>query len=123
MATHVASAESIDRALELAFAPIHKRAFGVAVGTAAALCAFVLTAFHVVARPEEALNVGLLHEYFYGYSVTWPGALIGAAWAFFTGYVAGWFLAFCRNLMLGIMLFIGRTRSELEETRDFLDHI
>ena len=123
MATNLAQPESLERALELAFAPLHKRGFGVAVGTAVGLCAFVLTVFHVVVRPEEALNVGLLREYFYGYSITWPGAVIGGLWGFFTGYVAGWFVAFCRNLVLGIMLLIGRSRTELEATRDFLDHI
>jgi hypothetical protein len=123
MATNVARPDSLERALALAFAPLHKRAFGVAVGTAVGLGAFVLTAFHVLAQPEDALNVALLREYFYGYSVTWPGAFTGGLWGFFTGYIAGWFVAFCRNLVLGIMLFIGRTRTELEATRDFLDHI
>jgi hypothetical protein len=123
MATHLAQPQSLERVLELAFAPLHKRAFGVAVGTATALCLFVLTAFHITVQPEEALNVGLLGQYFYGYTVTWSGAVVGALWGFFTGYVAGWFIAFCRNVVLGIMLFIGRTRTELEATRDFLDHI
>lgn len=123
MASPVASPASLDRALELAFAPLHKRAFGVAVGTAAGLGVFALTAFHLIVQPQEAANIGLLSQYFYGYTVTGPGAVVGGLWGFFTGYVAGWFVAFCRNLMMGIMLFIGRTRSELEETRDFLDHI
>ena len=113
----------LPRALELAFAPLYKRAFGIAVGTAAGLCVFALTAFHLLVQPPAALNIGLLSEYFYGYTVSWPGAVIGGLWGFFSGFVAGWFVAFCRNLTLGIMLFIGRTRTELEATRDFLDHI
>ena len=123
MATHLAQTESLEHALELAFAPLHKRAFGVAVGAAAAVFLFVLTVFHIAVQPEEAPNIALLSQYFYGYTVSWPGAVAGALWGFFTGYVAGWFLAFCRNVVLGIMLFIGRTRTELEATRDFLDHI
>jgi hypothetical protein len=35
----------------------------------------------------------------------------------------GWFLAFCRNLLLAVKLFVVRTRAELSQTRDFLDHI
>jgi hypothetical protein len=39
------------------------------------------------------------------------------------GFVAGWFTAFCRNLAVAISIFAIRTRVELSETRDFLDHI
>jgi hypothetical protein len=49
--------------------------------------------------------------------------LIGAAWAGFVGFVAGWFFAFCRNLILTIVLFVVRSKAELAQTRDFLDHI
>ncbi|MGI9076782.1 MAG: hypothetical protein ACR2G6_05540 [Gemmatimonadaceae bacterium] len=109
--------------LVLAFAPLHKRAFGTAVGSAAGLAFFVLTMFHVLARPRGALPLVLLGEYFYGYSVSWMGAFIALAWGLAVGFVAGWFFAFCRNLALAVSVFISRTRGELESTRDFLDHI
>ncbi|MBA2243901.1 MAG: hypothetical protein H0W11_03025, partial [Gemmatimonadetes bacterium] len=64
-----------------------------------------------------------LAEYFYGYTVSWPGALVGGFWGFVVGFVAGWFVAFCRNLVIAATLFITRTRAELAATRDFLDHI
>lgn len=118
-----AEAGSVPRGVALAFAPVHKRAFGSAIGTVVGTLVFAVTAFHCIVHPQEALNIGLLQQYFYGYAVSWPGAVIGGLWGFFVGFVAGWFLAFCRNLALGIMLFIGRTRGELEATRDFLDHI
>jgi hypothetical protein len=35
----------------------------------------------------------------------------------------GWFVAFCRNLAIATSIFITRTRAELSQTRDFLDHI
>ena len=34
-------------------------------------------------------HLGLLSVYLPGYSVTWPGAFIGAAYMFFLGYGAG----------------------------------
>jgi uncharacterized membrane protein YdjX (TVP38/TMEM64 family) len=34
-------------------------------------------------------RLGLLSVYFPGYSVTWTGAFIGAAYMFFLGYGAG----------------------------------
>lgn len=108
--------------LELAFAPIHKGAFGIALGTTAALLVMLLTVFHVFAEPGIGY-LRLLSNYFYGYSITWGGVFVGGFWAFVAGFVMGWFVAFCRNLVIAASVFITRTRSELGQTRDFLDHI
>jgi len=107
----------------LAFAPLHKRAFGMATGVAAALVTFLATGIYLLRDPEPGLDLGLLAQYFTGYTVSWGGACIGAAWAGFAGFVMGWFLAFCRNTLLAALLFIVRTKAELQQTRDFLDHI
>jgi hypothetical protein len=107
----------------IGFAPLHKRAFGVATGTAAALVTFLATAVYLIRDPHPGFDLGLLSQFFRGYSVSWPGAVIGAGQAFIAGFVMGWFLAFARNLVLAAMLFAGRSRAELEQTRDFLDHI
>jgi hypothetical protein len=109
--------------LRLAFAPLHKRAFGVAVGTAAGLLLAAVTAYHVLFLAPGTIRLDLLRAYFYGYRVSWAGVLIGGAWGFGVGFVLGWFVAFCRNLVVAISVFVTRTRAELSETRDFLDHI
>jgi hypothetical protein len=109
--------------LALAFAPVHKRALGVAVGLTAALVVFGVTAFHVIGNPERAPQIGLLSQYFFGYEVTWRGAFIGAFWGFVAGFVAGWFVAFVRNLVTAIFVFMVRAKAELKQTADFLDHI
>lgn len=114
-------AEDVPASLALAFAPLHKRAFGVAIGAAAGLVFFAVTLIEVLRGVDIGLY--LLAEYFYGYSVSWPGAFIGLLWGFVVGFVAGWFIAFCRNLALAISIFISRTRGELHATADFLDHI
>ena len=118
-----ADRDELPDALVLAFAPLHKRAFGIAIGTAAAVLVFGLTAVHLIAQPAAALRIELLGHYFYGYRVSWGGALIGAFWAFVAGFVGGWFVAFCRNLVIAISVFLTRTRAELHATRDFLDHV
>lgn len=107
----------------LGFRPLHKRAFGVATGTAAALVVFLATAIFLLRRPEPALDLGLLSQFLSWYAVSWKGALLGGLQAWIAGFVAGWFLAFTRNLVLAGMLFVGRTRVELEQNQDFLDHI
>lgn len=109
--------------LEYAFAPLHKAAFGTATGVAGALFMWVLTAYAIVSPRADDFPLGLLAQYFSGYSVTWGGTIVGAVWGFSISFVAGWFIAFCRNLALAIVVFTYRTRAELTETREFLDHI
>jgi hypothetical protein len=116
-------AERENRILRLAFAPLHKRAFGIAVGTACALFTFAVTAVHVLFDIPGAIRIELLRAYFLGYEVSWLGALIGTVWAFWVGFIGGWFVAFCRNLVIAINMFMTRTRAELNQTREFLDHI
>jgi hypothetical protein len=109
--------------LALVFAPLHKRAFGTAVGLALGLLLSLLTVLMILRAEEEPFPFGLLDQYFYGYDVTWMGAVIALFWGFVVGFVAGWFFAFVRNLVLAISLFAIRTRAQLAASRDFLDHI
>ncbi|HEX4936021.1 MAG TPA: hypothetical protein VFV33_22730 [Gemmatimonadaceae bacterium] len=115
--------ERILPALELAFAPLHKAAFGVATGVAGALGMVLVTLYVLFVPRAKEFPLGLVANFFAGYSVSWEGALIGGAWGFLVGFVAGWFVAFCRNLALAITAFSIRTRAELDQTREFLDHI
>ena len=110
-------------ALQLAFAPLHKRAFGIATGAAGATFMVLLTVIVKINPFARGFPLYLLNEYFYGYTVSWPGVLVGALWGFVVGFVAGWFAAFCRNLALAVSAFFIRTRAELDATREFLDHI
>ncbi len=105
------------------FTPLHKRGMGAGVGVAAAAVVFLMTAVPLIRGGAELPELGLFGQYFSGYSVSWSGALIGAAWAGFAGYVMGWFLAFLSNFMLAIRLLALRARAEMTQTRDFLDHI
>ena len=115
--------EALPPAVALAFAPLHKRAFGMAIGLALGLLIFVATAVQLLRAPGEGVVLWLLSNYFAGYTVSWGGAFIGFAWGFVTGFVVGWFIAFCRNLVIAISLLVIRARSELSQTADFLDHI
>lgn len=121
--TAAVSDGSLPPSLALAFAPLHKRAFGTALGLALGLLFFGFTAIYLVRGPIEGTNLWLLGQYFRGYRVTWPGAFVGLLWGFGVGFVAGWFIAFCRNLALAISIFIISTKAELNQSSDFLDHI
>jgi hypothetical protein len=115
-------AETLPPSATLLFAPVDKRAFGVAIGTVMALGVFAVTAIDLL-RGLPWRGLRLFSTYFIGYELTWRGALIGLLWGFVAGFCAGWFVAFTRNLALAVSLFIIRTRAELDTTRDFLDHI
>lgn len=107
----------------LAFAPLHKRHFGTAIGAAAALVVCALTILDMAVNSGDAGPVGLLQQYFAGYTVSPRGVVIGGLWAFFVGWVAGWFVAFCRNFALAATVFWVRAKANLRASRDFLDHI
>ena len=120
----VSPAESpVISAMLFAFAPLHKLAFGIATGVAGAVLMACVTVAGMYVPSAGEFPLALLGQYFQGYSVTWPGALIGAVWGFAVSFVGGWFAAFCRNLALAISAFLIRTRAELDSTREFLDHI
>ena len=74
----VASSDSdlVNRVFARAFATLHKRALGVAVGLTLALAVVVVTLFHMIARPDD-VPILLIAEYFYGYETTWRGMAIG----------------------------------------------
>lgn len=111
---------SLPEPFELAFAPLHKGAFGVAVGVVGGGLVALVTAFHAITE-QPSPEIGLLANYFYGYTVSWSGVAIGFGWGFFTGFVAGWFLAFLRNFTLAVHLVITQARADLSQS--FLDHI
>ncbi len=115
--------QTIESTVQLAFARLHKAAFGIAAGVAAAVVMGVLTLLVLVSPPAKGFPLGLLDQYLVGYTVSWPGLLIGMGWGFLVAFVAGWFVAFCRNLTLAVMAFSIRARAELAATRTFLDHI
>jgi hypothetical protein len=107
--------------MQMAIAPVHKAALGVATGLVSGLVVAAATAFIVVVRPQPEPRLDLLANYFYGYTVSWPGVLIGFLWAFVVGFVAGWFMGFVRNFVTAVWVFFVRTRAQF--SRNFLDHI
>jgi hypothetical protein len=115
--------DSLPAPAVLAFAPLHKRAFGTAVGLVTGGVIFLLTVAALYLPEGGGMNLGLMAAFFSGYSISWTGAFIGFGWGCFVGFIAGWFLAFCRNLVLALSLAYLRARMELKATRDILDHI
>jgi hypothetical protein len=109
---------------QLLFQRAHKSALGLAFGVIAGVGIFALTALHLAFHVEDrGLPLYLLGQYFEGYAVTWPGAFIGLAWGLVVGFIGGWLLGFIHNFTVGVWMLIVRTKRDLRQTGNFLDHI
>jgi hypothetical protein len=108
-----------------AFAPVDKIALGVACGVVCALGVFLVTVLEIIAhrgRPIQS-SLALWGQFFWGYSVSWKGAVIGLFWAGITGFLTGWILALVRNFSLACYLLVIKSEAEAEAYRDFLEHL
>ena len=91
---HAAEDEMVLRAV----LKISARILGLTSGLLCALVIFVATLWLVFrGGPNVGAHLGLLREFFYGYSVTIPGSIVGALWGFVIGYLSGWFIASVYN--------------------------
>ncbi len=88
--------------LMAAFARIHVWGLAIATGTVWALLIFIATAVLIIkgAPPgvEVGPNLGLIGIYLPGYSVSWTGAIVGAAYIWVIGAAFGFVLATLWNL-------------------------
>lgn len=95
--------------LERAVAKLSVRSAGWLVGLLSGVALFVATNWLVIkGGPNVGQHLSLLGNYFPGYTVTFVGSLIGFAYAFLAGALAGSFLAWVYNLTLSL-----RRRSSL----------
>lgn len=59
---------------------------------------FLATGWLVARRGVDVgLHLGLLSNYFPGYAVTWPGAVVGFIYGALTGGIVGWSVAWVYN--------------------------
>jgi hypothetical protein len=115
--------QTSDVVLVRTFARLHSIALGIACGILmgsgilAATVILLLKGGNQVGR-----NLALLAQYFPGYSVTWTGSLVGAAYGLLAGFILGWLLASLRNLTLAAYLHCLKLWSNLFADR-FLDGV
>lgn len=74
---------------------------GIVLGAIAALILFVSTNWLVLKGGDVVgPHLGLLSQFFIGYSVTFTGSLIGAAYAFAIGFLGGLFVGWVYNTVV-----------------------
>ena len=90
--------EAVDERLARSLLRLNGTMVGVAFGLAAGLVLFVATIFLVIKGGENVgTHLGLLSQFFPGYSVTFVGSFVGFAYAFVTGFVGGWLIGWVYN--------------------------
>jgi hypothetical protein len=76
---------------------------GLVTGLMAGLALFVATNWLVVkGGAVVGPHLVLLNQFFLGYRITFRGSLIGFAWAFALGFVAGFAMVRIYNLLVGL---------------------
>ena len=73
--------------------------FGMTCGTGL----FVATIWLLIrGGPQVGKTLGLLRHYFPGYSVSWPGSLVGFGYGLVLGAVVGWSTAWVYNYLVSL---------------------
>ena len=73
---------------------------GLVLGVMTGLFVFVATNWLVLKEGEQVgPHLALLGQFFLGYSVSFPGSLIGLAYGTALGFVAGWSIGWLYNLV------------------------
>jgi len=116
--------EALEGALARVFLKLDRQAFGLSLGTVSGLLLFLATIFLVLKGGWiVGPNLKLLGQYFPGYSVTSTGSVLGLAYGFVGGFVAGWGFAFLRNATVFLYMAFVRRRAEWQLLRKFADYL
>jgi hypothetical protein len=87
--------------LHKAILKLNERAWGVAVALLLSIGLFLATNILVIkGGPNVGQHLGLLSNYFPGYSVTFVGSFIGFIYAFVIGYVLGRLIGLVYNRLV-----------------------
>ncbi len=124
--SHAASLDASSASDELliqALAKLDKAALGIAVGLLFGFSVFAATVILVIKGGDQVgPNLGLLSQYFIGYSVSLQGSVIGLIYGFTSGFIIGWLVAFLRNLFVSVYLYAARLKAGMSSVNDFLDN-
>lgn len=94
-------ADREEQILKKAVLQLNGHILGFIFGVIGALAIFVATNWLVLKGGEVVgPHLELLNQFFIGYSVTFTGSLIGAAYAFVVGYLSGLFIGWVYNIVI-----------------------
>jgi len=113
--------EVLGGALTEVFLKIDRVAMGLSLGVTSGAFLFLAT-LALVLKGGDGPTLGLLAQYFPGYSVTAAGSFLGLLYGFVSGFVVGWAFAFLRNATVFFYMAVVHRRAELQALRRFLEY-
>jgi protoporphyrinogen oxidase len=117
-------AEVLRDAIAQAFPKLDRVAFGLSLGVAAGMLLFLATLILAIEGGEVmGPNLGLLSQYFPGYSVTPAGSLLGLVYGFTSAFIGGWLFAFLRNAAVFVYMAIAYRRAERQLLRQLVGYL
>lgn len=116
--------KAVEAAAARVFAKLDRPAFGISLGSATGAAVYIATLWLVLKGGEVVgPNLGLLSQYFLGYTVSPPGSLLGLAYGFAAGFVFGWTFAFFQNVAGLLSRALFERRAERRLLRRLLDYV
>jgi hypothetical protein len=76
------------------------KALGLTCGILWGIAVFLVTVWVTITQSGGS-TLGLLHKFYFGYSVSWAGAFIGLVWGFIDGLICGLIFAWLYNKLAG----------------------
>ena len=76
------------------------KAFGLTCGILWGLT-ILITTYWVLIGNSGGTTLALLHKFYFGYSVSWLGGIIGLIWGFVDGLICGAIFAWLYNKLSG----------------------
>jgi hypothetical protein len=90
-----------EQLLRRAVVRLSGQVLGIVLGVIAALGIFIATNWLVIKGGDVVgPHLGLLSQFFIGYSVTFVGSLVGAAYGFVVGYLTGLIIGWVYNAVV-----------------------
>jgi protoporphyrinogen oxidase len=106
-----------------AFTKLDRVALGLSIGSTAGVLLFLATLVLVLKAGDViGPRLGLLSQYFPGYTVTPEGAALGLLYGFAVGFAGGWLVAALRNAALFLYLAVSQHRAERQILKRLLEY-
>ena len=97
------SSNSEEQIISQAVLRLNSNVLGIVFGIISALIIFAATNWLVIKGGDVVgPHLGLLGQFFLGYSVTFLGSLVGAVYAFVIGYLSGWLIGWIYNAIVSL---------------------
>jgi protoporphyrinogen oxidase len=116
--------EALEQVLSEVFLKLDRVALGLSLGMASGALLFLATvALLLKGGATVGPTLGLIGQFFPGYSVTPAGSLLGLVYGFVTGFVAGWTFGLLKNATTFFYAALVYRRAEFRAMRRILEFL